>query len=412
MGIINISSGNKALVFLNGRVNLADYRGVHLSQHNRYTMEKIIQILTSLSNYTTKNTLLTIRTTDISKRHENTLEEIEYAQFCDKAKGITGIGTQDAMRKNLFVDLHRMGFIERYNKHKNKIKPFDRECIKYVSLSELGSRLINETNILNRYFLYSKGLDILLGGYLSVILNLLRNSDYKLKFLDIHEVMFFISYFHKIGEQKIVELITDYRLLTPSQRQAVIEILKDEMDRRQYKDEIKGKGKKDFANWKNEVQQIYTLLSQSIYFEVREERLLLREKATKDILCEELEGITIKLDRSLSEKYNYFKNHAINKTAGFELHHVFPLSWAESLHHFKLLDCWQNMVYIDAFSHAKITQNGNRNVQMDTCEEDIILCDFSNNKVELKNKCNILYNLEHQKTMKEYNNQLLNTKTL
>ncbi len=50
------------------------------------------------------------------------------------------------------------------------------------------------------------------------------------------------------------------------------------------------------------------------------------------------EAISNRLDRSLNEKYLYFKNHKIEKSIGFELHHVVPLSWAESVLHFKLLD--------------------------------------------------------------------------
>ncbi|MGH7239350.1 MAG: restriction endonuclease subunit R, partial [Candidatus Saccharimonadales bacterium] len=95
----------------------------------------------------------------------------------------------------------------------------------------------------------------------------------------------------------------------------------------------------------------------------------------------------------------------------FELHHIVPLSWSENIHHFRILDKWQNMVYIDAFSHAKITQNHNRNVVLDTKEEDITLSDYSNSVVYLKNKENIIYQPKNQSVMKKYNTELLNTVT-
>ena len=53
--------------------------------------------------------------------------------------------------------------------------------------------------------------------------------------------------------------------------------------------------------------------------------------------------ITTKLDRSLNEKYLYFDKHNVEKDR-FELH-IVPLSWSESIHHFKLLDKGKYGVY-------------------------------------------------------------------
>lgn len=119
-----------------------------------------------------------------------------------------------------------------------------------------------------------------------------------------------------------------------------------------------------------------------------------------------------RLDRSLNEKYQYFQNHNVEKTQGFELHHVVPLSWSENIHQFKLFDTWKNMVYIDAFSHAKITQNRNRNVLMFSSGEDLILSDYSDNQVFLENQKHILYEVEKQNILLEYNETLLKTKTI
>ena len=71
-----------------------------------------------------------------------------------------------------------------------------------------------------------------------------------------------------------------------------------------------------------------------------------------------------------------------------------------------MFDKWQNMVYIDAFKHAQITQNRNRNVIMCTKFDDILLIDYRNNVVYLKNKKNIAYKPELQSIMVEYNRSL------
>jgi len=159
MAINNINSGNIALEFIDSRIRNEKYRGSPSSEHNRYVMTQIIDILILLDKYAPNQNLMTIRTTDISKRPENYSEEFLYAQFCNEAKQKAGIGTQDAMRKNLFVDLHRMGLIERYDKKKEPTDSFSRQNVKYVSISNQGLKLIKAKTILDKYFIFSKGID-------------------------------------------------------------------------------------------------------------------------------------------------------------------------------------------------------------------------------------------------------------
>ncbi len=68
------------------------------------------------------------------------------------------------------------------------------------------------------------------------------------------------------------------------------------------------------------------------------------------------------------------------------------------------------MVYIDAYSHAKITQNRNRNIYMySTSNNDLILSDKQNNQVYLtKDRC-VLYDEKNKVVMLDYNKQLLTT---
>lgn len=74
-----------------------------------------------------------------------------------------------------------------------------------------------------------------------------------------------------------------------------------------------------------------------------------------------------------------------------------------------MLDKWENMVYIDGFSHAKITQNKNRNVVLGVMNNDITLADYSKNEVYLKYNENILYRPVNKEIMRIYNKDLLNT---
>jgi len=406
MPVNKINPGNEALEFIDSRIRDEKYRGAPSSEHNRYVMTQIITILELLNKYAPDQSLMAIRTTDISKRPENNFEEIAYAQFCNEVKQKAGIGTQDAMRKNLFVDLHRMGLIIRYDKNKEITDPFSKQQVKFVSISNQGLRLIEAKNILDKYFIFSKGIDSLIGGYIDIILDILRDKEYGIDKINIYEYMFFVSAIgtessFNINTDKAIELIKEYRNLTPIQRKSVIETLKIELNPKNYSGTKKNK--RDFHNWHNKIAQVYYLLNQTVYFEVRGEQLVLKGGQNS------FDEAATRLDRSLNEKYQYFVKQKVSKTPGFELHHVVPLAWSENIHHFKMLDKWENMVYIDAFSHAKITQNKNRNVVLGVIKDDISLSDFSKNEVYLKYKENILYTPINKDTMKNYNNDLLNT---
>lgn len=90
----NINPGNQALEFIDSRLLDDNYRGSRSSQHNRYSMDKVVKILKLLDKFAPNKSLIPIRTTDISKRPENLPEEVVFARFCDAAKAAVGIGSK------------------------------------------------------------------------------------------------------------------------------------------------------------------------------------------------------------------------------------------------------------------------------------------------------------------------------
>lgn len=229
--------------------------------------------------------------------------------------------------------------------------------------------------------------------------------DVELDYIDQYEYAFFVSAIGADPEFSLtvteaVEKIKQYRALTPLQRKAVIVTLQDDL-----LPSMSSKHKpdrRDFHNWVNEAQQIYSLLSQTVYFDSVNKRLMLtRQRTSRHGLSQML--------RSKSQMNNYFTKHSIKKQSGFELHHVVPLSWSESESHFKLLDNWKNMLYIDGYSHAQVTQNCNRNVVLKASNGDLQLNDFSGKVVYLKNKKNTLYDITKQCLMLDHNSTLLTT---
>ena len=408
--LVEIAPGNKSLEYLEKRIADNNYRGARSSQHNRYDMQQIHSIL--LSFYQCVDTgLMLIRTVDISKRPFNLPEESIYARFCDMAKRQVGIGSQDAMRKNLFVDLHRMGLIDRYDKHRRPADPYAKVSIQYVRLTQLGLRFIHpDTGLLGRQFIFTKAIDRLLKGFINVLLNIFREYP-DIKTITLYELMFFVSgvrldsddssSFSIESTAEAVSLIQSFNSLSLVQKRSVISYCEDVLVPSNFRGNKTNQ--RDFHNWKNKIQQMFKLLEQTAYFraEGSKRNPKLCPRTSTDSINQQ-----IIFNRSAKAKQEYFKLHDVCKAGGFELHHVVPLSWAESPNHFLLLDDYKNMVYIDGYNHARITQNRSRNVYMTSRDNDLILSDHNENNVELQFEHNVRYDVSHQFAMLDYNKQL------
>lgn len=409
--VASINPASSALRFLDSRLSFDNYRGIESSQHNRYDSDDLYHILNTLNKYTCNRGFLRIRTTDTSKRPHNLDEEVPYAQFCHEAKEITGIGTQDAMRKNLFVDWHRMGFIDRFDKHMNCIAPYQRSSISYVSLTDLGRMFIHEKNQLERQFLFSKGLDNLLSGFIETTLNLL--SDYSLKNIDFYEFMFFVTAINApnygISISECSELILDYRRLTRMQKNSVIDTLNSQLNPNLFQGSKLGK--RDFHNWKNKNQQIWHLFDSVIFFNIEKSQSIENLKLVDSSSSNASSYDRRKMQRSNRAKTDYFQFHKVNKTLGYELDHMVPLMDATSIAEFHYLDTWKNLLYIDGKTHAIKTQSGSKFCFLHIKDQDcrnLFLYDYQNNYLHIRHNYEGLFDPTNIPTMLNYNSDFLN----
>lgn len=412
MFIGNIQPSNESLKFIDKRLLDDAYRGTESSEHNRYDMAEIFNILTILDSFEPNRGLMRIRDTDLSKRPQNTAEEANYAKFTEAVKSRVGKGTQDSIRKNIFVDVHRMGLIHRYSADKKALDGFERGPVRYVSLSVEGEKFVN-SSLIDRAFMFTKALDKLLGGYVEISLDLLKDEERDLGKITKFEFMFFVSAIDtktsfNISMSRCVDLIRSWRLLARTQQKAVIETLKKRLVPELFSGDKTQK--RDWHNWQNKVDQIFHLLKQTPYFDVSGSEKEILTLSTRKVKTKSGEILDLP-KRSIAEKFEYFKNHKVEKSMGYELHHVVPLSWSESAEQYKMFDKWQNMVYIDAFSHACITQNRNRNIFMRASGSDLVLSDLSGNDVELRHGYTIMYDVANQPLMLEYNEELRTTVT-
>jgi len=291
MSITNINNSNEALKFLEERIKSDDYRGLHLFQHYRYDINFIKTVLSELYKYEkeTGNKYLKIRTTDSSKRPENNADEIDYSNIISKIKSSTGKGTQDAIRKIIFVDCNRMGFLDRYDKDKNLIPPnTTARGYALVSLSEKGKKFIEAKNIKEEYFMFSSGLYRIIGTLVNTLEYLITKHD--LKFISKYEFMYFVSAIDdsssfSIDADKCGNLIKQFRLLGDIDRKNVTKLLKKEMKPDKNKSK---KDKRDFHNWENEARRLFNPYAEELSFDEKDwEVFLNRMREIVKIVLEE-----------------------------------------------------------------------------------------------------------------------------
>jgi hypothetical protein len=403
--VIMIDPSSKSLKFLSKRILLNNYRGIQISQHNRYTYDQVIGMLRIMFNLV-GHSKMQIRTTDLSKRPNNISGEEIYAEYTREVNQVYGKSTQDSIRKNLFVDFHRMGLIDRFSPKGEKLLPYERKPVKFVKLTELGLQIIRTgLSELQQYMLFTRAIDTLLSGFASDILDIMLEIDT----LSINEMQYFVSFLYQdfygqiVMKEEIIQLIRDYRTLSRYQRHSLDEVLKELCDPKKFFGDKTSK--RDYHNWINESQQIFMILGMTAYYEYNSYNRTIKIRVDENSLFEDVS----KLKRSTTEKYKYFDNHNVEKSPGFELHHIVPLSWARSKEEFYILDKWENLIYIDGFTHAKITQNGNRNVILNIIRDtyDIEFEDFDSYLIYCQYDTNAKYNIDLSQKMLDKNSMLL-----
>lgn len=267
--IIDIDPSNIALKFINHRIQREDYRGFEFSQHNRYDIDVLKVVLTELYEISGDN-LLQIRTTDLSKRPYNIEGEAFYAQLVANIHRRIGRTTQDSLRKNLFLDFSRAGFIIRYNKDKEELKNFQRSNVKYVKISELGKRFINAENFFQKYLIFSEGLNNLLQDLVNDLMIIISSSEVSNRKITIEEFMYFISFIGKEVEGEVVDidkvlfLIKEYRRLPVFSQKMLKDLVVEYCNPNL--PALNKKYKRDYHNWKNKSVQTLNLLNQTSYF--------------------------------------------------------------------------------------------------------------------------------------------------
>lgn len=220
-------------------------------------------------------------------------------------------------------------------------------------MSVLGLNFILSKTEFERRKYYTDAVDILTKNAATDMVELL-STDNRFDYINILEFMYILSddreniYFN----DKLMYLV-EYRRLTETQRNNLNKLL--QMYCNPQKPRINKSYARDYHNWKNESQQIYNLLSNSTYFKVINDNLILNDGQY---------GLFVQsAQRSQKPKEKYFRYHNIKHTPNYELHHIIPFKRANNQQEAQYIDDERNMIYLSSQKHAEFTKSQNVNIR-------------------------------------------------
>lgn len=401
--ILDIDSHNEFLKYIVARLQRGNYRGIHISQHNRYDLEFVIKMLSTIKDEI-GNALFEIPRGDYSEREGvkkyNIDDYQEFKNITDKVNSLVGRTTYNSIKKNFFVDFHRMGLITRYDKNKTPLDLHKRTTIYYVSLTDEANNFLNSKNIIEKHRAFTDALDKnLFNSYLSNLVDLIFNSQYKSDVISIHEFMFI---FTDTELDKPIKLLNEYRKLNRFQKDRLLIPIQEYANPNNFNGDKTQK--RDFHNWINETQQMFMLLKQTSYFQVDENN----QNIALNIGSYGIFSADIK--RSDKPKQEYFKLHEHKKQNNFELHHIVAISKARNKQEVNLLDNVYNLIYLHKDKHLEITKQRNTHVYLSINKTIAKFCDFDSAKIQANNGSDALYSKNNSilQKLKTHNKSVIN----
>lgn len=386
--ILKIDAGNVFLQYIVDRLQKDDYRGIHISQHNRYDLSFVINMLSAIKDIV-DDKLFEIPRGDYSERENvkkyNINDYQDFKQITDAVFSSTGRTTYNSIKKNFFVDFHRMGLITRYDKNSAATNPYKRTTIHYVSLTKAANKLLNSSELIEKHRIFTEVLDKnLFKSYLSYLVNLIFESPYKDTSISIYEFMFILT---DTELETPIKLLNEYRRLKPFEKDKLLKLIQEYAN----PDNFDGgkTQKRDFHNWINETQQMFALLKQTSYFQID-------EKSQNIALNVGIYGIfsVDNISRSEKPRREYFEIHKLKKATDYELHHIVAISKSRNKVEVKLLDNVYNLIYLHKDKHLEITKQKNSHVYLSINETIAKFCDFDKTKIQANNGINALYSTD------------------
>lgn len=261
--LLNINPNNLAIIFLYNRIRSKNYRGIHIVQQQRYSYSELLGLLLALY------AVAGIEKIDLPKGDPDTEEDVKNYPLFKKAvqiyKAVFKKGTYMTVKKIDFLNLSRMGLINRYNSKGKLISPNSKtKDIKSISLSHTGLILLEDSD--NSKNIFNNSLKNLLNDLILDIFKLLSMDNIYGK-ITFQEFMFFVSYLGQktnfddtsVKLEDVYKYILEYRKLTIQEQGQIINVIKEISNITEGLS--KSKGKIDYTNWRNQSGSIFNLLS-------------------------------------------------------------------------------------------------------------------------------------------------------
>ncbi len=265
--ILDIKKDNGFLSYIVKRVQREDYRGIQVSQHNRFELKKMKATLKSIYDVVGEN-FLPVPIGDIDPEDLKNKTSEEWDRVIKKIIKELGKITHNSLKKNLLPDFARAGVIVRFDKEKRLLDPHKRSIVSYAKLTENGIEFAKSESAVYDYYCYRRSINTLLEDIPLELAETLFYSGYKDTSISCTEFQYIFSD-NKLSSDEKIDLLIKYRDLEDIDKRKVDELLKKYCKPERFGgDKTK---KRDYDNWRNETQQIMSLISDNtIYFDVGE----------------------------------------------------------------------------------------------------------------------------------------------
>lgn len=253
--IRDIDRKNLFLEYIVDRVQSDDYRGWHVSQHNRKgtTKEEAESILKAIHRIAGEGEF-DIPPGDSGDEWSDG-EYCEYRRIVCEIKENIGKGTLNSVKKNHFPDLERMGFMERGRLGNTIING---------RLSSRAMEFVRADSEERKSRMFTDGIKRLFGERLTELINIMRCGSCAGEEISTCELMLIVSD-ERIGVERKMEMLNSFRDLEEGQQKNAERLIEKYADPANFPCGNKT-DKRDFGNWENQTKQMIGLLQQTPYF--------------------------------------------------------------------------------------------------------------------------------------------------
>ena len=253
---------NNIREYIFSRVKLPDYRGAHITQHNRLPFSKAFPVLSAIHSVAGGSDFA-VPPKDIAANVQVMPGFEKYFEMVS----ITG-STPNTIKKVFFPDFGRMGLLDRMGEYGRVIPPQGRMRVFSARLTEAAVRLVSAERT-EAQRMYEEAAEILVKSSPKgeEVMGVMRFALDKFNELSVWEYMLILSDLN-LSKEQAADLVGQYRELGESGCQSLRRDIEQECERISAKAYDKG-GKRDFGNWLNEANSAFVVLDATGHFTVR-----------------------------------------------------------------------------------------------------------------------------------------------